>query len=141
MASPSPRNSSTLPSQRPKKPSAPGTGGRRTQTPSPIRARTSKAAMGGTRLARASNPFPGSDGPPPDPTLPDAMSNPIHPTHRMARTSRQPVMIQRTLLPRGGAAGSFDMRSLRGRKKPKSQGTEQGNDATTSGREGDPDDP
>src|SRR5437879_13317927 len=59
----------------------------------------------------------------------------------MARMSRPPVMIRRTLLPRAGAADSFDMRSLPGRKKPKSQGTEQGNDATTIGEESDPHDP
>src|SRR2546429_2548936 len=45
---------------------------------------------------RPSNPFPGSDGPPPAPTLPDVMSNTIQPTHPTARTSRQPVMIQRS---------------------------------------------
>src|SRR5205085_1897446 len=80
--------------------------------------RTSSAAMGRRRLPSATN------GVPQPRSLADSVSDTIHPTHRTARTSRPPVMIQRTLLPRAGAAGSFDMMSLRGRKKPKSQGTE-----------------
>src|SRR5205814_1648947 len=82
-------------------------GGRSTQTPSPIRARTSSAAMGRRRLPSATNGVPQPS--------PDSVSDTIHPTHRTARTSRQPVMIQRTLSPRAGATGSFDMMSLRGR--------------------------